>query len=164
MKLADSSCMICVFNEINRPYILMDWMKRGYKIVITQQVFNELKDNKQTFKKVNPEIKKGNIDIKSSIKDAQLEAFNKRYPTLGIGESSSILTALNLKKQGKRYYLVLDDAQARKVAKGLNLNLTGTYGLLKTLMEKRHIDEKKFQDCKSLMEKSNFRINFNKIK
>jgi len=59
MKLADSSCIVCVFTEINRPFILMDWMKRGYQIIITEQIHKELQENEKTNKLVSPEIKKG---------------------------------------------------------------------------------------------------------
>jgi len=135
MKLADSSCMVCVFTEINRPFILMDWMKRGYQIIITEQVHKEIQNNEKTNKLVNPEIKKGNIKINNLITEPELITFRTRYPVLGLGESSVILTALKLQKEKKRYYAILDDGNARKIASKLSVNLTGTYGLLKTLKE-----------------------------
>lgn len=164
MKLADSSCIVCVFTEINRPFILMDWMKRGYQIVITEQIHKELQENEKTNKIVSQEIKKGNIKINNSITKQELIAFRTRYPVLGIGESSVILTALKLQNEKKRYYAILDDGNARKIASRLGINLTGTYGLLKTLKEKGYIDEQLFTQCKEEMGKSKFRIDFNKVK
>ena len=164
MKLADSSCIVCVFTEINRPFILMDWMKRGYQIVITEQIHKELQENEKTDKLVSPEIKKGNIKINNLITEQELITFRTRYPILGLGESSVILTALKLQKEKKRYYAILDDGNARKTASKLGVNFTGTYGLLKTLKEKGHIDEQTFNQCKQEMEKSKFRIDFNRIK
>jgi len=69
-----------------------------------------------------------------------------------------------MNKQKKRYYAVIDDGKARDIAKKHDVNLTGTYGLLKTLYDKNKIDEKMFLECKLAMENSNFRINFGKIK
>jgi len=142
----------------------MDWIKRGYQIVITEQVHKELQDNDKTYKILSPEIKKGSIKINKLITAQDIILFRTRYPVLGIGESSIILTALKLQKESKRYYAILDDKNARKVASQLGLNLTGTYGLLKTLKEKGHITESMFIQCKQDMEKSQFRINFDKIK
>ena len=142
----------------------MDWTKRGYQIVLTQEVYEELKDNENTIKKVNPEIKKGNIKIQSIIPEKELNDFKLRYPILGTGESSVILTALKLNKQNRRYYIVLDDGNARKVAANLGVKITGTYGLLKALKEKGYLNEEQFDQCKQDMKKSKFRIDFNKVK
>ena len=163
MKLVDSSCLVCVFTEINRPFILMDWIKRGYQIIITHEVYKELQDNEKTNKIIVSEIKKENIKINNIITKQELDAFRTRYLRLGIGECSVILTSLKMNKSKKRYYAILDDGAARKVASKLGVNLTGTYGLLKTLKEKGHIDETLFIQCKQDMEKSNFRIDFNKV-
>lgn len=164
MKLADSSCMVCIFAEINKPFILMDWVKRGYQIIITEQVYKELQNNEKTHKIVSPEIKKGNIKVNTIITEQELKIFRTRYPFLGLGESSVILTALKLQQEKKRYYAILDDGNARKIASRLGINLTGTYGLLKTLKEKGHIDEQMFNQCIQEMEKSKFRIDFKKVK
>ena len=44
--------------------------------------------------------------------------------------------ALKYKEQKKEYYCVLDDNAARNVADRLNLNVTGSIGLLLILKEK----------------------------
>ena len=48
--------------------------------------------------------------------------------------------ALEYEKQDKEYYCVLDDKDARKIAKRLGLNLTGSIGLLIKLKEKGLIE------------------------
>lgn len=164
MKLVDSSCLICIFNEINRPLILLSWMEMGYKIAITGQVHEELQQNNETKSKVNPQIMEGNIEVKGLISEKEVLNFRNRYPTLGKGEISIILSAIYLNKMKKRYYAVIDDSNARLVAKKYGVNLTGTYGLLKALKEKGHIDDKQFSIYKEELKKSNFRINFNKVK
>ena len=164
MKLPDSSCIICVFNEIYKPFILTNWIKHGYEIVITYQVYRELQENEVTANKIKYEIKKGNIKIINLIKEEDFQKFRNRYPILGDGEISVILTGIELNKQEKKYYAILDDKKARKVAISNKVKLTGTYGLLKALVSKGFIKTKQFYECKELMKKSKFRINFDKIK
>ncbi|MDK2939650.1 MAG: hypothetical protein PWQ51_1815 [Methanolobus sp.] len=164
MKLVDSSCIICLFNEINKPHILLDWLDHDYKIVITNHVFDELQENENTKVKLDSEIAKGNIIVQNITSNDQLIALKNRYPYLGMGELSVIQLALDFNKHGERYYAVLDDGRARKVASKLGVNLTGTYGLLKTLKQKNYIDEEHFELCKIEMSNSNFRINFNVVK
>ena len=119
MKLVDSSCLVCVFTEINRSFILMDWIKRGYQIVITDEVYREIQNNEKTNKIISPEIKKGNIKINNGISKQELELFRTRFPMLGVGERSIILESLKLNKSKKRYYAILDDGAARKIASKL---------------------------------------------
>jgi predicted nucleic acid-binding protein len=164
MKLVDSSCIICLFNEINRPYILTHWFDKQYQIVVTQQVYGELQRNPQTKQKVDTEIKNGRIKIENLVAQNELDSLKNRYPTLGEGELSIIQAALKLNTGAKKYYAVLDDGNARKVATKLNVRLTGTFGLLKALKDKGWIDENHFKLCKEAMDKSNFRINFNVVK
>ena len=65
MKLVDSSCLICVFKDINKPYILMDWREKGHEIIITEQIFEELQENADTKKKGNIRVDK-RLTVKSS--------------------------------------------------------------------------------------------------
>ena len=164
MKLADTSCVVCVFTELNCPFILMDWLKRGYKITITNQVHKELTENERTKSSVIPEIQSGKICVNGEISENEVIAFRTRYPKLGLGECSVILTALKLNQEKKKYYAILDDKDARKTALKLGITMTGTYGMLKALREKNMIDEQTYNTCKDKMEKSKFRINFDKIK
>lgn len=154
MKLADTSCLICVFGEIKKPFILMDWMKSGHRIVITKQVFDELQGRADTKSKVNPEIEKGNIKVENVIGDKEIVDFQGKNPRLGKGEISVILFALKLNEQKKKCYAVIDEKKGRGVAEKLGVNLTGTFGLLKTLRSKGFINESCFNECKEAMEKS----------
>jgi len=127
------------------------------------EVYKELEENESTITKVRPEIENGNIKIQTSITQKELDDFRIRYPILGKGECSVILTSLKLNQQKEDTYAILDDGNARKVAAKQGVNLTGTYGLLKTLKEKGHINEEQFNQCKQDMSKSKFRIDFNKV-
>jgi hypothetical protein len=55
MKLVDSSCIISVFNEIKKPFIIMNWMKRDYDFVVAE--LNALKRDWEVKRwKKNPSI------------------------------------------------------------------------------------------------------------
>ena len=127
-----------------------------YEINITEQVNKELKNNEKTYRVIYPEIQKGDVKVKDMINEEELKVFRNRYPSLGMGESSVILTALKMQKDKKRCYAVLDDKKSRDVASRLGVNLTGTYGLLKALKERKHIDDNKFNECKREMRKSKY--------
>jgi len=93
MKIVDSSCIICVFHEIKKPFILLDWIEKGYSIVITEQVYNEIKHNEETMNQVKPDLNKKNLKVKDLITENEIIAFKKRYPMLGKGEISVIILA-----------------------------------------------------------------------
>lgn len=139
-------------------------MKKGYEIVITTQVYEELSNNINTRKSIEPNIQKGEIKVKDLVDKSELESFKRGHPELGKGELSIIKASLNLKNRGKKYYAVIDDGKARKFAKSFGIRVTGTYGLLKTLKDKKEISEEEYLRCLSEMEKSNFRIDFSKLK
>lgn len=163
MKLVDSSCLICLFDEINKPLILLDWKKTGHQIVITNQVNDEIKCG-DAYKFISPEIKNGNIEVKNLVSQEEVDSFRFRHIKLGKGESSIILAAIKYNKEQKKYYAVLDDNAARKVAKELGVNLTGTYGLLLKLKERNCISEGTYKECLTKLEASKFRLNLEKLK
>lgn len=163
MKLVDSSCLICLFDEINKPFILLDWKRNGHQIIITDQVNDEIKCG-DAYKSISPEIKNGNIEVKNLVSQKELDSFRYRYLKLGKGESSIILAAMKYNKEQKKYYAVLDDKDARKVAKELGVNLTGTYGLLLKLKEKSCITEDVCNQCIQQLKESKFRLDVEKLK
>ncbi|AHM60047.1 hypothetical protein D770_08940 [Flammeovirgaceae bacterium 311] len=55
---------------------------------------------------------------------------------LGVGESSAIALGVELPQS----LIVIDDLKARKVAKSLNLQITGSLGILVKAKQKGHID------------------------
>ena len=55
---------------------------------------------------------------------------------LGAGESSAIALGLEISKS----IVVIDDLKARKVAKSLNLHITGSLGILVKAKQKEYIE------------------------
>lgn len=141
MKLLDCSCLVHLFKRIEEPRVVLEWKKQGYLIVIPDNVYEELCKNDETINKVNPYIREGSIIIIPGIKKDDLDKFKARHPTLGNGEISVILTAKDLSNRNKRYYAIIDDKKARKVAEKYGVKLSNTFGLLFALREKSLISE-----------------------
>lgn len=163
MKILDTSSVICTFTEINEPEILLMWKHRGHELTIPNVVYNELCANKNTILKVRPYTEDGRISITTTISDDDIKKFKIRHITLGNGEISVILYSIRLNKIGKKYYAVIDDKQARKIAKQYNVNLTGTFGLLLGLRNKGLIDTKYYDKVKEKFRNSQFRINVDEL-
>ena len=88
------------------------------KILITDEVYNEIK-NKEQKELLNKEIKKGWLKRKSAPK---LNILNN----LDIGEASSVALALQYEKS----LFIVDDLQGRNLAKSIGLEITGTIGVI----------------------------------
>ncbi|HOW29598.1 MAG TPA: hypothetical protein PK685_02905 [archaeon] len=162
MKLVDSSCLICLFGEINKPFVLLDWKRNGHRIVITDQVNDEIICG-DCYNKIVSEIKNGNIEVEHLISSQEVDKLRYRYLRLGKGECSIILAALKYNQKKEKYYAILDDKDARKIAKEMGVNLTGTVGLLLKLKEKNCISEETYTDCVTQMKNSKFRFNWEQL-
>ena len=90
--------------------------------------------------------------------DDKKQKIISRYPNLGEGEASIIAIAMVLKEEGIEYHCVLDDRTARSKAKLLNLNLTGSIGIIKILKESCKWDESKINCVIDKINDSPFRI------
>lgn len=154
MKLLDCSCLVHLFKRVEEPRVVLEWKKQGYSIAIPENVYEELCKNEETFNKVNPHIQNGSITIIPSIKKGDLDTFKARHPTLGNGEISVILTAKDLNNRNKRYYAVIDDKKARKVAEKYDVKLSNTFGLLFALRKKSLISEECYLLIKEKFDKN----------
>lgn len=163
MKILDTSAIICTFTEINEPEIVLKWKDRGHALTIPNVVYKELCANANTISKVKPYTEDGRISITTTTNEEDIKKFKVRHLNLGNGEISVILTSISLNKKGKKYYAVIDDKQARKVAKQYNVNLTGTFGLLMALKSKGLIDIKYYNMVREKFKNSGFRINVEEL-
>jgi len=87
-------------------------------------------------------IKQGLFQVLNPAEDTVTE-LKYRYPSLGDGEVGVLATALTLKKHSSTLVIpVLDDAQARNVAKKLGLKVHGTLWILVQLKKHHAISRK----------------------
>ena len=132
--ISDTSCLIVLF-KINELFILKQLFG---SIIITPEVAKE-------FGEELPEW--------ILVKSARNKTFQKIINThLDCGESSSIALAL----ESDNPLLILDDLKARNFVKGLNLQYSGTLGIILNAKKNGIIDNVK--DVLKQIENTNFRI------
>ena len=117
--IADTSVLIH-FHNINRLEILRELYQ---EITITLEIANE-------FGKPLPQW----IKIKK-LKDKKYQDLINTQ--LDLGESSAIALAI----ENDDSLIILDDLKARKLAKRIGLNYTGTLGVINKAKENRLVDE-----------------------
>ncbi len=106
--IADTSCLI-LFSKID----LLTILRKLYPVIkITPEVADEFGEELPDWILIQPASKKNFKKLKSY--------------TLGEGEISSIALALDLHDS----LIILDDEKAKKVAKSLQLNVTGSLGII----------------------------------
>ena len=155
MKVLDSSSVIGLYKELNETKIILIWKDLGHESFITIEVHAELQKNETTYKLFRPDFKK-NIKLIEVAKPEEIIEFKNKYPYLGKGEISVILTGAKIKDN--KCYCILDDRKARKVAQQQGILFTGTLGMIKKLKEKEIITPEKFDEILKKAEKSKFRI------
>ena len=120
--ISDTACLIA-FTNVNK----LDVLKRTYNnIEITPDV------------KYEYEKRKGNI-IPDWIKIKEpkdTEFVNRLKKDFGAGESQSIVLAVEEKENKSNVLLILDDSDARNFAINMELNVTGTLGVINKARKK----------------------------
>ena len=109
------------------------------EVEVPDGVLEELKRKKdEVYQKITRYINEGKIRV---------EHIKKRFPRLGLGESSVILLSLMRNK-----IVVLDDRRARRLARELGLETIGTLSILKKLYEEGLLAETPSAIYKRLVE------------
>ena len=101
-------------------------MKRGYRLTITQQVFDEIKKNPDTFREF---IAYGRFSVFPVKDDPCFKKLSKRYPWLHGGEISVLCLGLKKEREHATYYCIIDE-RARTLKDKLGICIHGTVGLL----------------------------------
>ncbi|MDP3395880.1 MAG: hypothetical protein Q8S57_04340 [Methanoregula sp.] len=91
MKIFDTSSIICIFREIRFAKALDTCMKQGYRLTTTQQVFDEIKRNPDTFREFTAY---GKFSIVPVNDNPCFNKLSKRYPYLHSGEISVLCFSL----------------------------------------------------------------------
>ncbi|MBU0569469.1 hypothetical protein KKB40_01660 [Patescibacteria group bacterium] len=162
MKLLDTSSLICLFTEVQFSQGILLWLDHGYKIFLPTEAYEELSEKYPTKKKVEEELKKKLIQKLARLDQKEMDEIKKRHISLGRGELAVIIHGISQKEKGEKYWVVLDDKKARQVASKYKLNLTGSYGLVKALYNRKAIDQNKFTEIVKRM-KTNCRISIEGI-
>lgn len=103
-------------------------------------------------------LRKNEMQSVSSSPSNEVEAFQKRHPSLGRGETEVILCASSTINYPGQVYCVLDDGPARKIASELGLPVIGTVGLINCLQRHSLVTAKRAEELKKRLRFSSFRI------
>ena len=156
MKLLDNSCISLFILGIPEYDFLNELYNLNEALNITHHVKNEFQ-NTGKLDKLEFFLSNGIINLEEIDYDYKLKM---RYPNLGDGELSILQWGLNLSGQHS-YYCILDDLQARKVAKKLNLSVLGSIGLIILVKEENDFSKDKIEEIIKSIDESNFRISEN---
>jgi predicted nucleic acid-binding protein len=122
-----------------------------FKILIPNQIKNELLDTKKAFINQNlilSEIRNQNIEI-VNVEEQEVEQLIEKN-SIHYGEASVIALALNRKIN----IILLNERKVRNVAKQVGITPVGTIGILLTLTKKGEISKEKTIQLLLLMKKN----------
>ena len=154
MKIFDTSSIICILREIKFPKALDTCTKRGYQLATTQQVFDEIKKNPDTYREF---VAYGKFTVIPVNDDPCFRKLSKRYPWLHDGEISVLCLGLQKKKEQVRYICIIDE-RARTLKDKLQICIHGTVGMLLWQKDKKEISDTECHDLYNRFIKSSFRI------
>ena len=156
MKILDSSVLIGIFDDINRPEIFDGILKLGHELAITKYVLKELLAKSSNIY-VQKLLKEGKLRLLEENSIKEIRVFQEQASSLKKGEIDVILTYLKLGGYKNNVYCILDDKAARKAALKLDIKLRGLWGLLDMLEERRINSPDEIKEIKTLLKDSNFR-------
>jgi len=154
MKIFDTSSIICILREIRFPKALDTCAKRGYQLATTQQVFDEIKRNPDTFREFTSY---GKFSIILVNDDPCFKNLSKRYPWLHDGEISVLCLGMQKKQKQARYICIIDE-RARTLNDKLQIRIHGTVGLLLWQKDHGEISPSECDDLYNMFRESSFRI------
>ena len=158
MKIFDSSAIIAIFNEINYPELIDKIRLLGHDLAITSYVVESELLDKNSSKITEMYVQNGKIQILNENTAEEILAFQKKFSMLyvGMGECYSMLAYQKLRATGKQVYCILDDCEARKIAKELGIKFTGLIGLLLMMKQKDIMSGYEFDKVVKLLKDSDF--------
>lgn len=154
MKIFDTSSIICILREIRFPKALDTCVKRGYQLATTQQVFEEIKRNPDTFREFTSYGKFSVIPVNNG---PCFKKLSKRYPWLHDGEVSVLCLGMQKKQEQARYICIIDE-RARILKDKLQIRIHGTVGLLLWQKDRKEISNPECHDLYNRFIVSSFRI------
>lgn len=154
MKIFDTSSIICLLREIGFPKALDTCIKRGYRLTTTQQVYNEIRKNPETFRAFTEYSKISVLPVSDKPCFSRL---SKRYPWLHDGEISILCLGLEKERQHARYICIIDE-RARNLRDTLHIRIHGTIGLLLWQKDRQELTTRECHDLYKRVKESSFRI------
>jgi predicted nucleic acid-binding protein len=154
MKILDTSSIVCLLKEIRFPKALDACISHGYRLTTTQQVYNEIRKNPETFHEFS---RYGKFTVIPVDDDPCFRMLAKRYPWLHTGEISVLCLGLHKEQAHERYICIIDE-RARNLRNKLHIRIHGTIGLLLWQKDRGDLSTRECQDLYKKIKESSFRI------
>ena len=158
MKIFDATTIIAIFDEINRPDLMDRILELGHEIAIPSHIMESELVSEPVRKLVQSFVRQGKMQILEKNSTKEIQAFQKRFPGLGLGESDAMLAYQKLEFKLERVYCVLDDQKARAKASEHDIRHTGLIGLLKMLRDRDIVEPAEIYRVVTALKDSGFRI------
>ena len=130
------STLIGIISELDRPDLIDSVIKMGHTLAVAGHINFELRKS-DVREVVEGMVHQGKIRVFTASTAADMAELKREFPTLGLGESDTLLLYERVHPRSKSY-CILDDRQARQAAKTRGIPFTGLLGLL-TLLKERGI-------------------------
>lgn len=127
--------MIGIYYELGRPDLIDRILELGHALAIAGHVKSELR-RREVREGVERAMCQGKIAAFEASTAAEMEGLKEDFPTLGPGESDTLLLYGRVSPQ-VRSYCILDDRRARSAAGSMGIPFTGLLGQPALLWEKR---------------------------
>ena len=129
MKILDSSTLICIFDELDRPDLVDKISQLGHDLAVPRYVLE--RELRSKAKRRTEELAAaGAVKILENSAE-EFEDFLKSFPGLGSGECHVMLSYTKEAEGGRKAYCVLDERDARACAADAGIKYIGLIGLLR---------------------------------
>ncbi|MFA6333345.1 MAG: hypothetical protein WCX22_10355 [Methanoregula sp.] len=154
MKIFDTSSIVCLLREIRFSKALDTCTGRGYQLTTTQQVYDEIQENPETFQEF---IRYGKFSVIPVNDEPCFEKLSKRCPWLHNGEISVLCLGIQKERQHARYICIIDE-RARTLKDKLHIRIHGTVGMLLWQKDHKELSPGECHDLYKRFRESSFRI------
>ena len=155
--MAGASSLIAILDELDRPDLIDCILELGHTLAVAGHAKSELR-SKGAREGVERMAREGKIRIFAASTAAELSRIKEEFPSLGPGESDTLLLLHERLRSQGRSYCILDGRGARRAAKSLGVPFTGLLGLLGLLKKRGIIDGREAGEIVEDLRRAGFRM------
>ena len=156
MKILDSSVMIGILDELDRPDLIDKILELGHDLAVPKYVVEtELRGKVQS--RVREMVESGKIEILGECSAKDLDDVLTTFPGMGRGEYHVMQSYRKMVVEGRKAYCILDERKARSYASKTDIKYTGLIGLLRMLKNRQILNERDAEGIGAALKDSGFR-------
>ena len=156
MKILDSSVMIGILDELDRPDLIDKILELGHDLAVPKYVVEtELGGKVQS--RVREMAESGKIEILGECSAKDLDDVLTTFPGMGRGEYHVMQSYRKMVVEGHKAYCILDERKAGSYASKTDIKYTGLIGLLRMLKNRQILNERDAEGIGAALKDSGFR-------